>query len=368
MTLPSSFKLDGRVEQLHKLGYSYRMIISVLKKEQISISYGLVHKIVHKIGKIRALGDNNCTKVRHKDNIRTPTKLKKVSDYVQKENSPTQRSIAKELKVSISTVNNIIHKDLNLVTKKKYKTHELTPLHEVQRWNRGKRLLRGPLLARNMEYVVTLDESWLYLSDVDSVSPICYLPKHVPVPAHYKITQKSRYGKKVMVVGIMTGRGNLPLVVVPRQTKFNSNFYMDEVMIPMITEWLPALYPGEMDKIFIHHDGATSHTSAQTKCELDELKGYFGFNYIAKEDIPPKSPDASPLDFFGFGYVKQRIRTCSASTLPALVEAANRVWLEIPVSKIVEVFSDWRNRLKLMVKYEGSPVEPHKAIHQRKIK
>ena len=44
-------------------------------------------------------------------------------------------------------------------------------------------------------------------------------------------------------------------------------------------------------------------------CQLDRQlsgQGERGVSYTSKKDIPVKTPDGSPFDFFGFGYLKQR--------------------------------------------------------------
>ena len=68
-----------------------------------------------------------------------------------------------------------------------------------------------------------------------------------------------------------------------------------------------------MDKVFFHHDKASSHTSALTSTYLEEKK--IDLSYLNKEDIPVKCPDGSPLDFFGFGFLKQKLEKRNARTL-----------------------------------------------------
>ena len=40
-----------------------------------------------------------------------------------------------------------------------------------------------------------------------------------------------------------------------------------------------------------------------------------GISYIVRKDIPVKSPDTAPLNFYGFGYLKQRLATRRPKTL-----------------------------------------------------
>ena len=45
-----------------------------------------------------------------------------------------------------------------------------------------------------------------------------------------------------MVIGIITGRGTVPLFRVPSKVKINAAYYFE------FTEHLPRLYPNEMDR------------------------------------------------------------------------------------------------------------------------
>ncbi|UYV72737.1 hypothetical protein LAZ67_10000469 [Cordylochernes scorpioides] len=177
---------------------------------------------------------------------------------------------------SLKTINNIIRKDLELDTRRKGKVHKLTPFHMKNRATNARKLYEEHLAGSRSEYTATLDEAWMYVTYCNGIRKICF-----------------------MVVGVMTGRGVLPLIKVPSKVKVNSEFYIECVLKPVI-EQLKDLYPGEMDKVFLHHDKASSHTSNKTQQFLQEMKDTLGLNNIRNSDIPVKSPDASPLDFYGF--------------------------------------------------------------------
>ena len=118
-----------------------------------------------------------------------------------------------------------------------------------------------------------------------------------------------------MVIGVITGRGILPLYRVPSNVKICAQYYVNYVLKPLFEEHLPRLYGEDMKKVFFHHDKATSHTADLTTKYLEKAKRETGISYIEKHDIPVKSPDASPLDFFGFGYLKQELSKRRATTL-----------------------------------------------------
>jgi hypothetical protein len=103
-----------------------------------------------------------------------------------------------------------------------------------------------------------------------------------------------------MIVGAISGRGVLPLIKVPPKAKVNADYYISYVLKPLLEIELPKLYPNDLHKVFLHHDKASSHTAIKTQEYLEDLKLRSGINYIKNSEIPIKSLDGSPLDFFGF--------------------------------------------------------------------
>lgn len=60
--------------------------------------------------------------------------------------------------------------------------------------------------------------------------------------------------------------------------------------------------PGRMcEKVFVHHDAASSHTARFTTAYATQLKANLGITII-----PVRASDSSQMDFFGFGYLKQK--------------------------------------------------------------
>ena len=92
-----------------------------------------------------------------------------------------------------------------------------------------------------------------------------------------KKTMKSDYvdalsfPKGFMLVGIITGKGTLPLI------KTQSNFKINSIAV---RRW---------DKVWIDHDAATSHTSKKTQEYLQEASRKFGINFIKNSEIPIKA-------------------------------------------------------------------------------
>ena len=187
------------------------------------------------------------------------------------------------------------------------------------------------------------------------------------MPQTWVFEKGESFKKGFMVIGVITGRGTIPLFRVPSEVKINADYYVEYVLRPIFSKYLPQLYPGEMDKIFFHHDKSTSHTAHLTTTYLKQLQSEIGIKYIERNDIPVKSPDASPLDFFGFGYLKQQLSKRRPRTLDGVWKICQEIWNNIDYKMIQKVFKSWKKRLRIISSLHGEHIEQIKAIHNRKI-
>lgn len=107
----------------------------------------------------------------------------------------------------------------------------------------------------------------------------------------------------------MTGRGVLPLLKVPQKVKISARYYVNCVLKPLLEVHLRKLYGKKINKVVVHHDAASSHTAKLTQDYTKDLHAKLGIKIISNSEIPVKSPDVSPMDFFGFGYLKRKMFT-----------------------------------------------------------
>ncbi|UYV71854.1 hypothetical protein LAZ67_9000710 [Cordylochernes scorpioides] len=319
-------------------------------------------RVVNGIGKKREAESNGQKfQVDRPRPVRTPATVSKVKRLATTENPPSQRQLSRMCGTSLKTINNIIHKDLELDTRRKGKVHKLTPFHMKNRATNARKLYEEHLAGSRSEYTATLDEAWMYVTYCNGIRKICYIKRGNQVPDNWVHQCSETFPKGFMVVGVMTGRGVLPLIKVPSKVKVNSEFYIECVLKPVI-EQLKDLYPGEMDKVFLHHDKASSHTSNKTQQFLQEMKDTLGLNFIRNSDIPVKSPDASPLDFYGFGMLKQRLFNRRPKTEAGLWKAAQEEWSNVSLSKVKEVFAAWKVRCREIAKKKGKHIEHMKKF------
>ncbi|XP_023233220.1 RB1-inducible coiled-coil protein 1-like [Centruroides sculpturatus] len=206
-------------------------------------------------------------------------------------------------------VNIIIHEDLQAAIKKNSSGHRLTSVHKQNQKTNAKKLYERHLTGGKSEYMATLDEAYIYLDYCNGTQKILYVQPGQEVPEECLVKCHERWSEGFMIVGEMMSRGTLLLIRVSKTVKVNTNYYMENILKPYLKCEIPKLYPGEEAKVTLHHDKASSHTARYIIAYLQKLKTNGGPNHIPAEDIPTKAPDIL-MDFFGFGFLKQRLFLC----------------------------------------------------------
>lgn len=366
--LPSG--VDLTVKMLSNEGMSPKEILRALKRQNIDITVRTINNIKRNVGQRRqALIDNRTIpQRRNRRAVRTCEAIRKVRNMANKENPPSQRSIANQCSISQTSVNRILHKDLQLKTRIKSAVHKLTEAHIKNRKTNVRKLYERRLAGDKSEFVVTLDEAFVYLDDTNRNRRICYVKVGKDIPHEWVYERIESFKKGFMIVGAITGRGVLPLIRVLPNAKINANYYVNNVLRPLIEEELPKLYPDDLNKVFIHHDKCSSHTAFKTQQYLEDVSQRLGVSVIRNEEIPVKSPDVSPLDFFGFGFLKQRLFPRRVKTLYGLWKVCKQEWFGISPELVVKVFNNWKKRCRLVMRHKGKHIENTKAIHNKIIR
>jgi len=359
--------LEVRIKVLSEEKYTYRQIKEKIKKEGHDVSLSTISRVLKNIGIRRQVVSRGqpVPRFRRFRKKTSPGVIQKIKNMVTKRNPMSYRDIAAKTSLNLATIHSVIHRDLQLNTRKKTKTHELDEKQKKNRKTNCRKLYENHLAANRCEYAVTLDEALIYLQDSSSETKFCYVKKGEKVPDDWVLEKDESFKQGFMVIGIITGRGTLPLFRVPSEVKINADYYVEYVLKPLFTIYLPSLYPGEMDKVFFHHGKATSHTANKTTQYLEEVKRELGISYLNKEDIPVKCPDGSPLDFFGFGYLKTNLGKRRGKTLDGIWKLSKKVWSEIDLKMIQKVFASWKRRLRLISRSNGEHIEQLKQIHTR---
>ncbi|RWR99964.1 uncharacterized protein B4U80_04996 [Leptotrombidium deliense] len=100
--------------------------------------------------------------------------------------------------------------------------------------------------------------------------------------------------------GISVNGALKPIFVEPG-VKINAQYYIKHVLKPFLKSDARRLYP-DMNFIF-HQDSAPSHTAKSTLKYLKDNK----VSFITPLQWMPSSPDAAPMDYCIWGYIKNKL-------------------------------------------------------------
>jgi inhibitor of nuclear factor kappa-B kinase subunit alpha len=245
--------------------------------------------------------------------------------------------------------------------RKKYKVHALSDAQVRQRLERAPRLLKW-IGGSKWKYVVTLDEAWVYLTHVNGQRQLYYKFRGKSTPESWTKFWRQKHPKGVMFVAGISYRGQTKLRFVPPGAKINSDFYINNVLKPLIAEDIPRLHPGQEHKVIIHHDNAPSHQSKKTQAFLKTC----GKKFIPKEDWLRNSPDVAPMDYGVNGDFKRRLWRHKVHTVTGLKRVMTTEWKKTSIPFIRKTLASWPGRVKMIEENKGYHIE-HKRKKEKNV-
>lgn len=345
---------EGRVVQLFELHFSVRKIVAMLENSPNKLGKSAVERIIreHKekiagrTPRERKLPEQNLP------DVRTPEAIQKVAVFVYRKNPPTQMAMAANLGMSVSSVNRIIHVDLGLHTRKKTTTHHLTETQAAQRVIRGEIFLNY-LGMYKTRLIFTMDETMITLNDFDKDNPIYYVGEDLEIPEEWRKKSVSSWPKQLMVAFGICWNGVSRAYFVEKNAKINSEYFVANILKPMIAYDIPRLYPGRENDVILHMDSAPAHKANNTVQYLTNV----GQTYIPEGEWMANSPDLAPLDYCVNGILKSRISRRKPTTVPGMKRVIRQEIAGLDLSVIRAALSAWEGRVQEMVKCDGYQIE-----------
>lgn len=278
----------------------------------------------------------------------TEENIEAVRQLILTDRHVTYREIEASLGIHATSIHSILHEHLavrKLVSR--WIPHNLTIAQKKARVDWSKEMLkkysRGS--SKQVYSIVTGDESWIYAYEPESKQQsTVWVFQDDENPT--KVI-RARSTSKQMVACFFGILGHVATVPLVERRTVNSDWYT--------TVCLPEVF-GEIRKtngrrrITLHHDNASSHTSAQTKEFLSgqnvELMGH-----------PAYSPDLAPNDYFLFPFVKNKLRGQRFSTPEEAVDAFKTHVLNISASEWKKCFENWFTRMQKCIDLQGEYFE-----------
>lgn len=133
--------------------------------------------------------------------------------------------------------------------------------------------------------------------------------------------------------------------------------YVDEILEGTVDGFCSEVPLSRLPLLWYQQDGAPAHSSSRAR---NWLNATFHTQWIGRHGPvhwPARSPDLSPLDFFLWGYVKDRVYVTETKTSDELKARITDVCSRIPPSVIKKATEDVIKRAQYCVAAEGDLFE-----------
>lgn len=283
---------------------------------------------------------------------REPVNVERVRESIREQPRLSTRKRASVLNLPRTSLNRILHKDLHLHPYKIQIVQALKPSDHAQRLKFADEMLEKFSSFNN---ILFSDEAHFHLNGYVNRQNCRYWSDTNPKLKH----EKPLHSPKVTVWAALSGRG----IIGPY-------FYEDERSRPLTVNteryvamiqsfFEPALkdFSGFNQRSWFQQDGATCHTSNDS---LAAIRKIFGNKLISKRgDInwPPRSPDLSTMDFFLWGYLKNKVYINNPQSIEQLKENICNEMQNISTSTCLAVIENFRSRLQECKNNNGSHLQ-----------
>ena len=239
-----------------------------------------------------------------------------VMEIIMADRRTTQRQIADTLKISQSSVHEIIRDTLKMTkVSARWVPRLLTEKQKIER----ARSARSNLAIFNadpegfLNRFVTMDETWVHHYEPETKEQSKQW-KHATSPTPTKAKSQPSAGK-VMASIFWDSEGVLLVDYLEKGKTINGKYYAN--LLRQLRAKILELRPGKITKVVMfHQDNAPAHTSGIAMQTIKDC----GFELL---DHPPYSPDLAPSDFYLFPKMKNELRGKHFSDNDDVIDAVN---------------------------------------------
>lgn len=133
--------------------------------------------------------------------------------------------------------------------------------------------------------------------------------------------------------------------------------YLNEILLGPVEEFCANVPLARLGKLWFQHDGAPAHSSSQARAYLDKAFPSQWIGRYGPVSWPARSPDLTSLDFFLWGYLKDRVYDQETTTPDALKARITEVCRGIPAATLRRATEDTIKRCRFCVTEEGDLFE-----------
>lgn len=332
-----------------EVSYGHAIELFNIKYPGVYVSINSLRKLVRKFDQTGQVTDKKKIKMEHNENDAASLL---VMESVRNDPKMSIRKRSTELEVSKSHIQRIL-KELNLRPFKPVFIHKLEAGDPARRLDFcltiGERIMERSAFHKDIFFS---DESTFTTNGVVSSQNCRYWAEVNP---NFKIVTNSQKYKKVNVwCGIWSDR-----IVGPYF--FDSNLNQESYLEMLETVVLPFLDDINLEKrgkLFFQQDGCPAHNAVAVR---EWLNKYFPEKWLGTFgpiNWPARSPDLTPLDFFLWGYLKQKVYACDLQDDVDILKNKITEAVQSATPEMIElVYKEFRRRVEKCVEVGGEHVE-----------
>jgi inhibitor of nuclear factor kappa-B kinase subunit alpha len=335
------------VTEFYKAGVSTANIFRHLSP--LGYSRAFVYRIVKRITEGKPLHDER-GKVKS-CSVRTPNLIKAIKARFKRNPARSVRKVAREMKISETTMRRLVSNNLQLRSYKLRKGHMLNARQRQARLEKCKRLLLR-FNDEDVEKIIFSDEKMFNVEmSWNAQNNRIYATQRSDIPISAQIRQRTSHPASVMVWAGVSMNGKTDLVFVDKGIKIKSQNYIDDILEPHLIPCGEQLFGN--GRWCFQQDSAPAHSAKVTQlwCSTNLP------DFIATSDWPASSPDLNPLDYFVWSKLQQMVCCKNYASITALKAALQRGWANLPQEEVCAAIQSWKKRLRLCVKNRGGHFE-----------
>lgn len=256
--------------------------------------------------------------------------------------------MAKNLQISRSSLQTIVHNDLNLRSYRLYKGQFLTDQAKLNRKEKCKNLCDF-FKVRRIEDVLWSDEK-IFTIEVarNAQNNRQLLNPSLKNTRKRKIATKCLFPKCLMVWGGISAAGKTSLIFIDKKVKINANVYQEEILEKALVPW-----KRNNPNVIFQQDWAPAHGAKTTIRFLETKIGSF----MTKDMWPANSPDLNPLDFSVWGFMEKQLRSRKVQNLDNLRKEIIKIWNDLDINYLRRTIDSVKKRFEACIEADGGHFE-----------
>ena len=314
-----------------------------------------VKRLVDKFERTGSVADDPGDRANRSNTARTPEIIEKAKEIMKREPSLSTRKLAQELGLSYRSAGRILKDDLKLFPYKLQVYQRLSEVAITKRFNFAADILELVDTKQiDLTKIIFSDEAHFWLDGYVNNQNFRIWGSEKPA----LILTKPLHPKKLTVWMAMSADKMVgPFFFEGTVDSASYNHMMTYQFLPTAREI------GWTKEHYFQQDGAPPHVTRENLTLLHEAFGQRVISRSYPETFgygmawPPYSPDLSPLDFFLWGYIKDKVYKNRPKTLDELKQAVMRELRSVPAESCRRTIGSFEKRLRYVITVDGGHVE-----------